>query len=46
MTAIAIVFMLLAMGVIWGGLTVALIFLSRNPLEPEDDDEPPGAAVG
>ncbi|WP_324650378.1 methionine/alanine import family NSS transporter small subunit [Georgenia sp. H159] len=45
MTTLAIVFMLIAMVIIWGGLTVAITFLVRNPLEdtrPDDvgPDEP------
>lgn len=40
MTPLAIVFMLLAMLIIWGGLAVAIVFLAKHPLE--DDDAPAG----
>jgi len=40
MTPLAITFMIIAMLVIWGGLVVAVTFLVRNPLPPEEDDAP------
>lgn len=43
MTPLAIVFMLLAMAIIWGGLVVSVIFLVRNPLEDDGDDDEPSA---
>lgn len=45
MSAIAIVFMIISMLTIWGGLAVSLINLSRHP-EKRDDDviEPAGSA--
>ncbi|HLT85239.1 MAG TPA: methionine/alanine import family NSS transporter small subunit [Phototrophicaceae bacterium] len=43
MTPLAIVFMIIAMLVIWGGLVVAITFLARHPLAPEDDDGGPAA---
>ncbi|QDB78104.1 methionine/alanine import family NSS transporter small subunit [Georgenia sp. 311] len=42
MTPLAITSMIIAMLVIWGGLVVAVTFLARNPLPPEDDDTAPG----
>lgn len=41
MTPLAIVAMLVSMVIIWGGLVVAVTFLARHPLPPEDDA--PGA---
>ncbi|WP_152192719.1 methionine/alanine import family NSS transporter small subunit [Georgenia satyanarayanai] len=38
MTPLAILFMIIAMLVIWGGLVVAITFLAKHPLE--DDDAP------
>jgi len=38
MTPLAITLMIIAMLVIWGGLAVAITFLARHPLPPEDDD--------
>lgn len=43
MTPLAIVFMIIAMLVIWGGLVVAITFLVKHPLE---DDEAPPARPG
>ncbi len=42
MTLLAIVFMLLAMVIIWGGLVVAITFLARHPLDDDGagPDEP------
>ncbi|MBF6673278.1 MULTISPECIES: methionine/alanine import family NSS transporter small subunit [Glutamicibacter] len=37
MTGIAIVFMIISMLTIWGGLAVALINLSRHPEKDNDD---------
>lgn len=47
MSAIAIVFMIISMLTIWGGLIVSLINLSRHP-EKHDDDviETAGPAGG
>lgn len=39
MTPLAIVFMLIAMVIIWGGLAVAITFLVRNPLEDSRPDD-------
>lgn len=39
MTPLAILFMIISMLVIWGGLVVAITFLAKHPLE--DDDAPP-----
>ncbi len=38
MTTLSIVFMLLAMLIIWGGLVVAITFLVKHPLEDDDGD--------
>ncbi|GAB3618960.1 methionine/alanine import family NSS transporter small subunit [Glutamicibacter sp. PS] len=38
MTALAIVFMIIAMLTIWGGLALSMLNLSRHP-EPEEDEE-------
>ena len=38
MTPLAILLMIVAMLVIWGGLAVAITFLVRHPLPPEDDE--------
>lgn len=43
MTPLAILFMIVAMLVIWGGLAVAITFLVRHPLE---DDDAPSARPG
>jgi hypothetical protein len=40
MTPIAIVFLVLAIAVVWGGLVVSALFLRRRP---ELEDYPPGA---
>lgn len=40
MTPLAILFMIIAMLVIWGGLVVAIVFLAKHPLE-DDDVAPP-----
>lgn len=46
MTPLAIVFMLIAMVIIWGGLAVAITFLARHPLDDDGPDDPaPGAAA-
>ena len=37
MTTTAIVFMIIAMLVVWGGLALSLRFLIRHPLPPEDE---------
>ena len=37
MTGIAVLIMLAAVVIIWGGLVFALVNLSRHPEEPEDD---------
>lgn len=37
MSTIAIVFMIVSMLTIWGGLAVALIHLSRHPEKTDDD---------
>ena len=37
MSALAIVFMIISMLTIWGGLAVALIHLSRHPEKTDDD---------
>lgn len=37
MTPIAIIFMLISMITIWGGLIIALINLSRHPEKSDDD---------
>ncbi|GAA1404303.1 hypothetical protein AUR04nite_09280 [Glutamicibacter uratoxydans] len=37
MSAIAIIFMIISMLTIWGGLVVALINLSRHPEKTDDD---------
>ncbi|GAA0192648.1 methionine/alanine import family NSS transporter small subunit [Glutamicibacter creatinolyticus] len=39
MTGIAIVFMIIAMLTIWGGLVLALINLSRHPDVPDDPED-------
>jgi len=38
MTPLAIVVMIIAMLILWGGLAVAITFLVKHPLE--DDDAP------
>lgn len=46
MTPLAIVFMLIAMAIIWGGLAVAIAFIARHPLDDDGpDDAEPGAAA-
>lgn len=35
MTTVAIVMMIVAIAVVWGGLVVAIRFLVRHPLDPE-----------
>ncbi|WP_417373425.1 methionine/alanine import family NSS transporter small subunit [Glutamicibacter protophormiae] len=37
MSTLAIVFMIVSMLTIWGGLAVALIHLSRHPEKTDDD---------
>ncbi|HLS63398.1 MAG TPA: methionine/alanine import family NSS transporter small subunit [Ruania sp.] len=39
----AIIMMIIAIVLIWGGLVAALIHLRRHP-DPEDADEPAGTA--
>ncbi len=46
MTAVAILFMLLAMAIIWGGLALAITFLARNPLPPEEPAGPEEPTLG
>ncbi len=43
MDASAIIMMIIAIGLVWGGLVVALVHLRRHP-DPEDTDEPGGTA--
>lgn len=38
MTATAIVFMVVAMVTVWGGLIAAIVNLARHPEAPEGDD--------
>lgn len=37
MSTSAIVMMIVAVGIVWGGLTAALIQLRRHPEQPETD---------
>ncbi|MGP5579442.1 methionine/alanine import family NSS transporter small subunit [Glutamicibacter arilaitensis] len=46
MSAIAIVFMIISMLTIWGGLAVALISLNRHPEKHEDDVIEPAGSAG
>ncbi|HLV04197.1 MAG TPA: methionine/alanine import family NSS transporter small subunit [Actinomycetaceae bacterium] len=51
MTLPAIIFMVLAIAIIWGGLAVAIVFLARHPLPPEEAPDtggsrPVGGAAG
>lgn len=39
MNASAVIMMIIAIVLVWGGLVAALIHLRRNP-DPEDTDEP------
>lgn len=41
MTPLAIVVMIVAMLILWGGLVVAIVFLAKHPLE--DEDTPAGS---
>ncbi|WP_298039768.1 methionine/alanine import family NSS transporter small subunit [uncultured Microbacterium sp.] len=41
MTATAVVYMVVAMVTVWGGLVAALVNLSRHPEEVEDEPAPP-----
>ncbi|SNU00873.1 Putative methionine and alanine importer, small subunit [Ruaniaceae bacterium KH17] len=48
MTPIAIVFLVLALAIIWGGLIASTVFLSRRPeveAYPPDGDDPAGEEV-
>lgn len=46
MTGTAIILLVIAVGVVWGGLIVSIIFLIRNPevVDLPDVDEVAGAA--
>ncbi|MFC7405927.1 methionine/alanine import family NSS transporter small subunit [Georgenia alba] len=50
MSAVAIVMMLVAMVVVWGGLATAVVFLLRNPGHYDDEsfssEDPAGEAPG
>ncbi len=37
MTTVALVMMIVAIAVVWGGLALAIRFLLRHPLDPDDD---------
>jgi len=41
MTTTAIIFMIIAMVTVWGGLVAALVNLSRHPEEAEAEPAPP-----
>ena len=43
MTLPAIIFMVLAIAIIWGGLAVAIVFLARHPLPPEEAPDTGGS---
>ncbi|WP_152195617.1 methionine/alanine import family NSS transporter small subunit [Georgenia subflava] len=41
MTTTALIMMIIAILVVWGGLVLAITFLARNPLEDDRPDERP-----
>lgn len=38
MTPIALVFLILSIGIIWGGLALSIINLRKNPEIPEEEE--------
>lgn len=46
MSPAAIIIMVVAMAILWGGLLATTLFLVRHPLEDVDDDEGYGDRAG
>ncbi|WP_448072423.1 methionine/alanine import family NSS transporter small subunit [Georgenia yuyongxinii] len=46
MTAAAIIMLVVAIALVWGGLVVAIVFLVRHPLIEDEADVDGGAPAG